>query len=219
MCDYCKKPGHTKDKCYKLHGYPNKFGHSHNQNHDPNQSFNQGQGFNRGQNFNRAKRIVANFHNDTSCNKVEETTDLDENQNVSLSREQYGQIMNLLQHFQAGNGAEHMNAGNSTNGAVNFAGIVVCTSSIDFGRLSCECFKNKTDSWILDSGASNHMTFNKSLLTNIVTLPYPLLVVLPNGYKVKVTEIGSATLVPDIILHRVMFIPFFKYNLISIHCL
>ncbi|XP_070015139.1 uncharacterized protein [Nicotiana sylvestris] len=22
FCDYCKRPGHTKDKCYKLHGFP-----------------------------------------------------------------------------------------------------------------------------------------------------------------------------------------------------
>ncbi|KAH0653499.1 hypothetical protein KY289_031177 [Solanum tuberosum] len=22
MCEYCKRQGHTKDKCYKLHGYP-----------------------------------------------------------------------------------------------------------------------------------------------------------------------------------------------------
>ena len=22
MCDYCKRPEHTKEKCYKLHGYP-----------------------------------------------------------------------------------------------------------------------------------------------------------------------------------------------------
>ena len=22
MCDYCKKPGHTKERCFKLHGYP-----------------------------------------------------------------------------------------------------------------------------------------------------------------------------------------------------
>ncbi|XP_019239958.1 PREDICTED: uncharacterized protein LOC109219947, partial [Nicotiana attenuata] len=28
FCDYCKRPGHTKDKCYKLHGYPQ--GNSYN---------------------------------------------------------------------------------------------------------------------------------------------------------------------------------------------
>lgn len=67
--------------------------------------------------------------------------------------------------------------------------------------------------------SSIHMTFDKSLLTNIVTLPYPLLVVLLNGYKVKVTDIGSVTLVPEVTLHKVMFVISFKYNLVSIYCL
>lgn len=25
FCDHCKKPGHTRDGCYKLHGYPNEW--------------------------------------------------------------------------------------------------------------------------------------------------------------------------------------------------
>ncbi|OIT19221.1 hypothetical protein A4A49_57217, partial [Nicotiana attenuata] len=222
MCDYCKKPGHTKDKCFKLHGYPESFGQSRNQNYNPNQQFNQNfQSFNRNQNFSKGKRIVANVHGDHSSempsNKGEAQCDLNTDQTISLSKEHYGQILNLLQHFQASNGGDNANTSNSINGAVNFAGIIVCTSSIDFGKLSCQCLKNKSESWILDSGASNHMTFNKNLLTNIITLPYPLLVVLPNGYKVKVTEIGSVALVPDITLHKVMFVPSFRYNLISIH--
>ncbi|KAH0731341.1 hypothetical protein KY285_002262 [Solanum tuberosum] len=24
FCEYCKRTGHTKDRCYKLHGYPTK---------------------------------------------------------------------------------------------------------------------------------------------------------------------------------------------------
>lgn len=61
------------------------------------------------------------------------------------------------------------------------------------------------------------MPFNISLLHYIVTLPYPLLVVLPNGYKVKVTQIGNVTLSPEISLKKVRYVPSFKYNLISIH--
>ncbi|XP_075080470.1 uncharacterized protein LOC142165975 [Nicotiana tabacum] len=80
--------------------------------------------------------------------------------------------------------------------------IVVCSSSIDFDKLSCRCFESKIDTWILDLGASNHITFNKSLLSDIVTLPYPLLVVSPNGYKVNVTEIENVKLVPEITLYK-----------------
>jgi len=73
--------------------------------------------------------------------------------------------------------------------------------------------------WIIDSGASNHITFNKNSLTNIKTLPYPILISLPNGYKVKVIEFGDVSITPDIILHEVLYVPSFKYNLVSVHSL
>nr|XP_016453552.1 PREDICTED: uncharacterized protein LOC107777900 [Nicotiana tabacum] len=53
FCDYCKRPGHTKDKYYKLHGYPQSFGNSHTQ------SSNAGQNMNQAVRFNKRRRIVA----------------------------------------------------------------------------------------------------------------------------------------------------------------
>ncbi|XP_019230719.1 PREDICTED: uncharacterized protein LOC109211623 [Nicotiana attenuata] len=139
---------------------------------------------------------------------------------MSLSKEQYGQIVSLLQHFQMGNTGENSTSANMSSGAyVNFAGLIACTSSIDFDNPSCKCFSAKTDLWILDFRASHHMTFNKTHLQNIVSLPYPLLVKLPNGYKVKVTEIGDVSLTPIIVLYKVLFIPSFKFNLVSISSL
>lgn len=59
--------------------------------------------------------------------------------------------------------------------------------------------------------------FNKNHFSDIITLPYPMLVNLPNGYKVKVTEVGTVKLAPMITLYKVLFIPSFRYNLISIN--
>lgn len=67
-------------------------------------------------------------------------------------------------------------------------------------------------------GHTSH-TYNKNHLSDIIFLPYPLLVILPNGYKVKVTEVVSVSLTSKITLHKVVFIPTFKYNLISINTL
>ena len=86
-------------------------------------------------------------------------------------------------------------------------------------NLSCKCFKSSAEYWILDSGASNHMSSDRKLLTNTRPLPYPFLVTLPNGYKVKVTEIGDAVLSPKLTLNKVLLVPSFKYNLIFIHSL
>ena len=104
-------------------------------------------------------------------------------------------------------------------GSVNFGGTIICSSSIDFGNPSCECFKSSADLWIIDSGASNHITFNKASLTNIQTMSYPMLVSLPNGYKVKVIEFGDVMITSGIVLHNVLYVPSFKYNLVSVHSL
>ncbi|XP_009591635.2 uncharacterized protein [Nicotiana tomentosiformis] len=65
ICDYCKKPGHTKEKCYKLHGYPQ--GNSYNNqnfNRANAQQFNQNNSSNQTQShkFNRGKGVVPNIH-------------------------------------------------------------------------------------------------------------------------------------------------------------
>lgn len=138
---------------------------------------------------------------------------------MNLSREQYHTTMTMLHHFQVNNAGAIADMPDLSNGSLNFAGNVVCTSSIDFGKFSCKHFKSKSDLWILDSEASNHMSFHKSFLINIRPLPYPILISLPNGYKVKVTEIGDVTLRPTIILYNVLYVSSFKFNLISINAL
>ena len=70
----------------------------------------------------------------------EEEPQSNNHSNVSFTKEQYGQIMNLLQHFQNENEGEDVNASNVETGLMNFAGVVVCSSSIDFDNLSCKMF-------------------------------------------------------------------------------
>lgn len=146
-------------------------------------------------------------------------TKVDADDNISFSREQYHNVMTMLHHFQVNNVGISVDNLDVGNGSVNFVGNVVCTSSIDFGKLSCKHFESKSDLWILDSRASHHMTFHRSFTKNIEPLPYPILISLPNGYKVKVNELGDVTLTPKITLHKVLYVPSFKFNLISIHLL
>lgn len=64
--------------------------------------------------------------------------------------------------------------------------------------LSCKCSKLAASSWIIDSRESHHMTYNKTILKNIKTLPYPFLISLANRYKVKVTGIEDDCLNPTL---------------------
>ena len=68
--------------------------------------------------------------------------------------------------------------------------------------LSSKCTILSSSSWIIDSGASHHMTYNKIILNNIRTLPYSFVIILLNGFKV--TEIGDACLNPSLTLCKVI---------------
>lgn len=61
------------------------------------------------------------------------------------------------------------------------------------------------------------MKFDKSLLHNIKKLSFPVIVTLPNSYKVKVYCVGSVYLSPVLELHNVLFVPSFKHNLLSVY--
>ena len=129
----------------------------------------------------RGRRVVANVHgssDNVASAQREECMQNNQNQMVTFTKDQYDNMMKLLQNFRV-EGTD-LNNSNMEAGSVNFAGTIVCSSSIDFGNPSCECFKSSADLWIIDSGASNHITFNKTSLTNIQTMSYPMLVSLPN---------------------------------------
>lgn len=51
---------------------------------------------------------------------------------------------------------------------------------------------------------------------NVITCITPIIVHLPNGHTTQVTKMGSVKLQSNIILHNVLYIPTFTYNLISI---
>ncbi|XP_019230465.1 PREDICTED: uncharacterized protein LOC109211384 [Nicotiana attenuata] len=135
---YCKKPGHTIEKCYKLHGFP------------PNFKFTKGKKFG----------TAASAEGQTS----EPSAMYPPTDQSSLIPGSQPVLM----------------------GSANFAG---STSSLPvcLNGSSTLCMLTSVAGrvWIVDSGATDHMTSNKDLLFNITPLHVPYLVSLPNGYKVK----------------------------------
>ncbi|KAH0671524.1 hypothetical protein KY290_026317 [Solanum tuberosum] len=120
FCDFCKRTGHIKAKCYKLHGYPQ----NNNQNQTPN-GYTNGQNFRQNNQNYKGKRVVANVHSDTSdmmSTHVDEQPQDNNNQNANITKEQYGKIMDLIQHFQNENMGEDQNVASVNNGSMNFAG-------------------------------------------------------------------------------------------------
>ena len=70
--------------------------------------------------------------------------------------------------------------------------------------------------WIIDTGASNHICFSLSLLTQYSPCPSLSFVQLPNGSRASVTHTGSISFSGSLHLDNVIYIPSFKYNLLSI---
>lgn len=59
--------------------------------------------------------------------------------------------------------------------------------------------------WILDSGEKKHMTYGYSILFNVRPLSNPVNVNLPNSHRVRVYEIGSFHVLPDLVLINVLY--------------
>nr|XP_016473755.1 PREDICTED: uncharacterized protein LOC107795603 [Nicotiana tabacum] len=116
---------------------------------NPNYNYNSNN--NNSNRFSKGNRTVANAHiatTDTQPAETEKYGSHDNAQNVSLTQEEYSQLVSLLQQFQSAGVGDHGTGANATSEAANFA------------------------------------------------------VILPNGYKVKVTEIGSVTLTSKITLDK-----------------
>ncbi|KAK9713121.1 hypothetical protein RND81_06G004300 [Saponaria officinalis] len=76
------------------------------------------------------------------------------------------------------------------------------------GKTECEIF------WLLDSGATHHMTGCYGLLENLQEIE-PCMITLPNGKHAKATMKGTAKLYNDFVLTNVLFVPDFHCNLVS----
>ncbi len=71
--------------------------------------------------------------------------------------------------------------------------------------------------WILDSGASRHMTGDKHLLVNTKRLPQPVTITYGNGQQGVADTVGDVVVRPDrLMLKDVLYVPGNAVNLMSI---
>ena len=73
----------------------------------------------------------------------------------------------------------------------------------------------KSNDWIIDTGAIDHMVHLVSCLTTI-TSAINTFVYLPNGEKALVTHIGTVYISDNLILYGVLCVPSFTFNLIFV---
>jgi len=69
--------------------------------------------------------------------------------------------------------------------------------------------------WLLDSGASTHMTGETNLMTNIENIN-SVIIDLLNGKKIVADKQGTVILDKGLKLHKTLFVPSLRCNLLSV---
>ncbi|CAM8966406.1 unnamed protein product [Rhodiola kirilowii] len=112
---------------------------------------------------------------------------------LSTIHDQLSKLLSMLQPETVGSNKTHM------------AGITCLLST-----------KVNNDLWIIDSGATDHITPYAHLLKNVKELDSPYEVVIPNGDTVAVTHVGRCDINDKISLHNVLLVPNIRFNLLSV---
>ncbi|KAL8160607.1 hypothetical protein V2J09_002144 [Rumex salicifolius] len=86
------------------------------------------------------------------------------------------------------------------------------------GEHSNHCIFGSTNtSWILDNGASNHITPHLSLFHKHKPLFKPTFITLPNGKQTTILHVGSVKLSSQITLQNVLYAPSMSKPLVIGH--
>ena len=69
--------------------------------------------------------------------------------------------------------------------------------------------------WVIDSGASDHMTGNLSLLSNMSPVTSPSFVTIANGAKTPIHGVGTVS-TPSLTFSPVLYLSYFPFYLLSV---
>ncbi|KAL2935775.1 Retrovirus-related Pol polyprotein from transposon RE1, partial [Bienertia sinuspersici] len=204
-CRNCGMTRHSTEKCWSVVGYPSWFDKGKMKEQERKQSTLKEKGnFNReqrgksgGQKWNRNKsgprRMAGNakIQSESTSNPVS---------NNLITAHQLEQLIKLLSSLSK--------YGNDTEEELD---------NTYFGMVSCNHVSATTRRWILDSGATHHMTNNKEMMKEFIEVEDSPKISLPIGETSGIKGVGKVILKNGIELKNVMWIPSFKQNLLSIH--
>ncbi|XP_074350686.1 uncharacterized protein LOC141690015 [Apium graveolens] len=204
VCDFCHMTGHTREKCFCLHGYPE----WHRLRGQP-----------------KLKPRVVNRYPAVSKKVVNVmASGFDSNTNVeSGSVFTDAQCQQLTKMIQTSLQALTPWTTNNANVAAVVSSTMTDANAFTQGNFSCTVSSAHTlqtvnhqnfITWLLDSGATDHVTCHYHLLENHV--PMNSYLYLPDGNMAVITHSGTVRLPNSIILQQVLCVPSFHCNLISI---
>jgi len=95
----------------------------------------------------------------------------------------------------------------------HFVGIINNSHS----NICCAIPNSSHGSWIVDTDASDHMTYDLTLFKTIKPLDIPIHITFPGGSLKLITHAGQVQPCPHLALHNVLYVPNFKFSFLSVH--
>ena len=83
------------------------------------------------------------------------------------------------------------------------------------GKLFCFSASKPDLKWIIDSGATDHITPNLHCFSSYTPLAHNSFITMPNGKQAQIHHIGTIALTPSLTLYNALHVPDFQYNLLS----
>ncbi|KAL2899000.1 Retrovirus-related Pol polyprotein from transposon RE2 [Bienertia sinuspersici] len=191
-CGACGKKGHHTERCWTVIGYP-KWHPKHNTQQRVSKKENAGAGQRWIKNKHTGGRMAAHAQGQGETNE-----------SVNLLTER--QIKKLLKLVPEDERKKKGGSDTEEELDADFAGMVASFNA---------CAKLKE--WIVDSGASNHMICDINQLSNKKEIEKAGRINLPNGKSSKITHCGTVNLKNSMKLKRVLCVPKFKQNLMSVN--
>lgn len=198
VCSHCGYNGHTIDKCYKIHGYPPGFKHKKNPNDKYSPTDKQS---------NNVKPVVAQL-------AINDSKQIDDTVLNTLSKDQIQSVIEYFNNHLQSSQANH--ASTSTGTITALPSMAFSSSTIGFvGILRATGNVLSFASWIIDSGATHHVSHDKDLFESLSD-SLNRSVTLPTGQNINIKRIGQIRLNEYLLLTNVLYIPDFRLNLLSI---
>jgi hypothetical protein len=204
ICTHCGIPGHIVEKCYKLHGYPPSF------------------------KFTRTRTPQQAVHSANQVQELEHPSSF--TPPFSITQEQCQKLLSLINPSAPASDTasahqvcvspanqDHLFSKMTGNHFVNSVEFLNIKHFVFYSshalKAASENFQHS--SWIIDTGATDHMVNSISYFTTISVVESRY-VKLPNGQLALITHIGTVRISQELTLHDVLCVPSFSFNLISV---
>lgn len=189
-CSACGVKGHTREKCWTVVGYPK--WHPRSKSNYNGRESGSSSGFQNRNQYNRSGKVAANAH---ASNHQEGSNEIT-----------VQQLEQLLRNLPISRAKLNSADDEVENNLAGFAGMALSSN---------DSAKNRA--WVIDLGASDHMTCDGEYVENPRMIGSEMSITLPNRECSQITHCGVVKLKNGLVLDNVLVVPEFKHNLLSVN--